>query len=141
MKSFIDSVEPAQATPMKVTSPSYFCRASSTEGASALHELQPGAQNHRTVGPVMSGRESTSNTTFSFGADGSTTGDTDGDAGVDAGTEVTTIASTSLEDESFPQATKTIDAIARIITTERRTMSPYPGIRCHRSRTPIPFLG
>jgi len=60
MKPIIDSVEPAQATPTKATRPSYLARASSTEGASRLHEPQPGAQNHRTVGPEISGSSDTS---------------------------------------------------------------------------------
>ncbi len=42
--------EPVQATPTNCASPAQRCAASSTEGASRLHVVQYGAQNHKTTG-------------------------------------------------------------------------------------------
>lgn len=42
--------EPLHATPTMRTLPAYFLLASSTEGASKLHVLQPGAQNQKATG-------------------------------------------------------------------------------------------
>lgn len=49
-KSFIDSRLPFHATPITVTLLANLWCALSTEGASKLHVLQPGAQNHRATG-------------------------------------------------------------------------------------------
>lgn len=50
MKSFIDSALPFHATPITVTLSANFWCARSTEGASKLQVLQPGAQNHKATG-------------------------------------------------------------------------------------------
>lgn len=53
-KSFIDSALPFHATPITVTLSANFWCARSTEGASKLHVLQPGAQNQRATGRCAS---------------------------------------------------------------------------------------
>jgi len=135
------SVDPAQATPRNVTSPSYFCRAASTEGASALQEPQPGAQNHRTVGPVSSGRESTSRAAGAGGT-GDEIGDEesgDDDTGDDE-TGVADTASTDVVAASPPHAALTGRATRAKAVNRRRTTSPYRGSVWLSSRPPIPFV-
>jgi hypothetical protein len=46
----MDATDPDQATPTTSTLPAQRCAASSTEAASALQVLQPGAQNQKAVG-------------------------------------------------------------------------------------------
>ena len=115
MNAFIASVEPAHATPTNVTRPSYSFRASSTEGASALHEPQPGAQNHRTVGPVMSGNTSTSKDRLGTGDSWVAAPDVTDDAWVTSGAGA---ATTSLVEESAPHPTAVITR-AETITISR----------------------
>jgi hypothetical protein len=139
MKAFMASVDPAHATPRNVTSPSYFCRAASTEGASALHEPQPGAQNHRTVGPVSSGRESTSRAAGAGGAEEIGDDGTADDTGVDD-TGVDDTASTDVVAASPPHAALTGRATRAKAVNRRRTSSPYRGSVWLSSRPPIPFV-
>jgi hypothetical protein len=50
MKSCIDASSPFHATPMTSILPAHFLLVASTEGASALHVLQVGAQNQNATG-------------------------------------------------------------------------------------------